>query len=103
MTRSGRFFFKNFPGRVERRPEYFFDPGRRSDRVEGRENFVQGKLKGEWVRVKREMGSILKGKWAQVKRRVGSILRGSWLDIKGEMGLILRGSWLEFKGEWARV
>ena len=52
-----------------RQVEKFFRP--RSGRVEGRENFVQGKFKGEWVRVKKEIGSILKG---------------SWLEFKGEWG-----------------
>jgi hypothetical protein len=45
--------------------KFLFDPGRRSGRVEGRENFVRGKFKGEWVRVKKEIGSILSGSWLE--------------------------------------
>ena len=68
--RVGSIFFLKFSrsGRVAHRPEYFFvgseiffDPGR----VEGRENFVRGKFKGEWVRVEKEIGSILRRGWAR--------------------------------------
>ena len=44
LTRSGRFLFWNFPGRVERRPEYFF--------VRSKKILFKGSFKGSGFELK---------------------------------------------------